>query len=214
MIGLLSFGAGIAVGMAINNNNYYYPRWGYGHVYYGGRPYYPPPYHPYYGGGWGPSYGYHRPVHYGNTNVNINVNNNYYNRFNNNNNLNRNYKPMPVQYSNKQNGVYQNSMGNRPGANQGVSYNNKNPNYRQPQTRPATGNTAAQRPSGGNVGNAPAQRPAGNAGNNANNWKGQSTYQGNKARWCRECGTYYPALRRESRRGSGWQQRELRQQAG
>jgi hypothetical protein len=30
MIGLLAFGAGIAVGSAINNNNYYYPAWGYG----------------------------------------------------------------------------------------------------------------------------------------------------------------------------------------
>ena len=55
LIGLLSFGAGIAVGAAINNNNYYYPRWGYGGVYYGRYPYYPPPYRPYYGGGWGPS---------------------------------------------------------------------------------------------------------------------------------------------------------------
>lgn len=205
LIGLLSFGAGIAVGAAINNNNYYYPSWGYGGVYYGGRPYYPPPYHPYYGGGWGPSYGYNRPVHYGNTNVNVNVNNNYYNRFNNNNNLKANYKPMPVHYSSKPNGVYQNSMGNRPGANQGVSYNNRNPNYRQPQTRPAAGgNTAVQRPAGntgnigaqrpggntgvaptqrsaGNIGTSPAQRPTGNAGNNANNWKGQSAYQGNKA---------------------------------
>ncbi|MGB9446550.1 MAG: DUF3300 domain-containing protein, partial [Candidatus Acidiferrum sp.] len=47
-IGLLSFGAGIAVGMAINSNNYYYPAWGYGGVWYGPRPYYPPPYRPVY----------------------------------------------------------------------------------------------------------------------------------------------------------------------
>ena len=73
MIGLLSFGAGIAVGAAISSNNYYYPRWGYGGVYYGRHPYYPPPYRPYYGGGWGPSYGYgyNRPVHYGNNNIYI-----------------------------------------------------------------------------------------------------------------------------------------------
>ena len=38
LIGLLSFGAGIAIGRAINNNNYYYPAWGYGGVYYGPRP--------------------------------------------------------------------------------------------------------------------------------------------------------------------------------
>ena len=103
LIGLLSFGAGIAVGAAINNNNYYYPRWGYGGVYYGRYPYYPPPYRPYYGPGWGPSYGYgyNRPVHYGNNNIYINNSNNYYNRFNNNSNMKPGYKPMPVHYNNK-----------------------------------------------------------------------------------------------------------------
>src|SRR5271170_6614347 len=60
LIGLLSFGAGIAVGAAISNNNYYYPAWGYGGVYYGPRPYYPPPYRPVYYGGWGGGYAYHR----------------------------------------------------------------------------------------------------------------------------------------------------------
>ncbi len=35
LIGLLSFGAGMAVGAAINSNNYYYPAWGYGGVWYG-----------------------------------------------------------------------------------------------------------------------------------------------------------------------------------
>ena len=165
LIGILSFGAGIAVGMAINNNNYYYPSWGYGGCYYGGRPYYPPPYRPYYGGGWGPSYGYHRPVHYGNNNIYINNNNNYYNRFNNNSNLRPNYKPMPVHYNNKPNGVYANSMGNRPGANKGVNY-----------TRP--NNTANQGNRPGSVGNTNAQRPGGGNGSNANNWKGQTSYQG------------------------------------
>jgi hypothetical protein len=173
MIGLLSFGAGIALGAAINNNNYYYPSWGYGGVYYGGRPYYPPPYYPRYGPGWGPGYPYHRPVHYGNTN--IYVNNNYYNRFNNNANLRPNYKPMPVHYNNRPNGVYANSMGNRPGANKGVNY-----------TRPAN---PPNRP--GNAGNnyagnnnvqprpgTPQQRPGGNPPSNNNNWKGQATYQG------------------------------------
>jgi Protein of unknown function (DUF3300) len=40
-IGLLSFGVGMAIGSAISSNNYYYPypAWGYGGVYYGGRPY-------------------------------------------------------------------------------------------------------------------------------------------------------------------------------
>lgn len=179
LIGLLSFGAGMAVGAAINNNNYYYPRWGYGGVYYGGHPYYPPPYYPHYHGGWGPSYGYNRPVHYGNTNIYVNNSNNYYNRFNNNTNLNNNYKPMPVQYNNKPSGVYQNSMGNSPGANKGVNYNKQNPNYKAPQQRPANaGNNMNAQQKPGNVGNTAQQRPAGNAGNNPSNWKGQSTYAG------------------------------------
>jgi hypothetical protein len=180
LIGLLSFGAGIALGAAINNNNYYYPRWGYGGVYYGGRPYYPPPYHPYYGGGWGPSYGYHRPVHYGNTNIYVN-NNNYYNRFNGNNNLHPGYKPMPVHYSNKPNGVYHNSMGNRPGSNTGASYNRPN-NGSRPSTQPVrpgtpgNNNNGSTRPANSGQQN-PGQRPA---PGNGSNWKGQSTYQGNK----------------------------------
>ena len=193
LIGLLSFGAGIAVGAAINNNNYYYPSWGYGGVYYGGRPYYPPPYHPYYGGGWGPSYGYHRPVHYGNNNIYINnnhYNNNYYNRFNNNSNLNPNYKPMPVHYNNKPNGVYANSMGNRPGSNQGVKYNrpnNANGYQGNAQNRPGNQPNRPGSPGGNNnvkPGSTIAPRPgntAGTGGGANNNWKGQTTYQGNRA---------------------------------
>ena len=207
LIGVLSFGAGIALGAAISSNNYYYPSWGYGGVYYGGRPYYPPPYHPYYGGGWGPSYGYNRPVHYGNNNIYINnnhYNNNYYNRFNNNSNLNPNHKPMPVNRPNKPNGVYQNSMGNRPGYNQSANYNrpnkgngNNNNGYQGGQNRPGSnnGNNVSQRPGNNNTGNLngrpgnnnnqpgnnAAQRPGNaNGGNNASNWKGQTTYQGNK----------------------------------
>ncbi len=174
---LLSFGVGMIIGAAIsNNNNYYYPSWGYGGVYYGGRPYYPPPYRPVYGGGWGPGYGYQRPVHYGNNNIYINNNNNYYNRFNNNANLRPNYKPMPVPYDRKPNGVYSRSMGNQPGANQGVNYTR--PNGSNPGTRPAQGNQS-NRP-GGNSASTPVpgnaqQRPA---AANANNWKGQTTYQG------------------------------------
>jgi hypothetical protein len=186
LIGLLSFGAGIAVGAAINNNNYYYPRWGYGGVYYGRYPYYPPPYRPYYGPGWGPSYGYgyNRPVHYGNNNIYINNTNNYYNRFNNNSNMKPGYKPMPVQYNNKPNGVYAKSMGNQPGSNSGVKYNrpnNGNGNAGNAQTRPATqparpGNGAGSTAPGNNA----AGRPGSTAGGTNNNWKGQTTYQGNK----------------------------------
>src|SRR5579864_812794 len=87
-VGLLSFGVGMAIGAAISSNNRYYPypAWGYRGVYYGGRPYYPPPYHPVYPG-YRPAYGYHPPPNYHwtqvNNNININVNNNYYNKFNN-----------------------------------------------------------------------------------------------------------------------------------
>ena len=198
-IGLLSFGAGIAVGMAINNNNYYSPAWGYGGVYYGPRPYYPPPYRPVYYPGYGGGYNYNRPVHYGNNNIYVNNNNNYYNRFNNNNNLNSNYKPNSVPYNRNPNSTYSKSMGNQPGGSKGASYrpantsNNANNNFRGQSTyqgnrqgnnaagdaRPATGNIQ-NRPGGTNVAATPAagQRPA--TGSNANTWKGQTAYQGNK----------------------------------
>jgi hypothetical protein len=211
LIGLLSFGAGIAVGASMNNNHYYYPAWGHGGVWYGPRPYYPPPYHPIYYGGWGGGYHYHRPPYYGHTTVNINVNNNYYNRFNNNNNLNPNYKPRPVPYNSNQNSLYSKSMGNGSGGKQGVNYRpgttpaNNSANFYQGNragnnasagTRPAAG-TVQNRPGANSPGNAATtqQRPAaGNsasnvnrngqqpgAGNTANNnWKGQTTYQGNK----------------------------------
>ena len=175
-IGLLSFGAGIALGAAINSNNYYYPSWGYGGVWYGPRPYYPPPYRPVYYGGWhGGGYYYNRPVHYGNTNIYINNTNNYYNRFQNNNNMNPNYKPRPVPYNNNPNSSYSRNMGSQPNARQGVNY------------RPPSGtNNTYNRPNAGNAnpGNRPAnqpgavQRPANT--NNAQNWKGQSSYAGSR----------------------------------
>ena len=178
LVGLLSFGAGMAVGAAINSNTYYYPAWGHGGVWYGPRPYYPPPYHPVYYGGWHGGYAYNRPVHYGNTNVNINVNNNYYNRFNNNSNLNPNYKPRPVPYNTNANSAYAKSAGNYSGANRGVKYNGSS-NYKGATTYQGTNN---RQPNTANVQNRPGgvQRPATGAGNN--NWKGQTTYQGaNKA---------------------------------
>jgi hypothetical protein len=179
LIGLLSFGAGMAVGSAINSNTYYYPAWGYGGVWYGPRPYYPAPYHPVYYGGWHGGYAYHRPVHYGNTNVYVNVNNNYYNRFNNNNNLNPNYKPRPVPYNKNPNSAYAKSAGNYAGANRGVKYNGSN-NYKGTNSRQPNTSNVQNRPGGANAGNAVVQQPATGAGNN--NWKGQTSYQGaNKA---------------------------------
>jgi hypothetical protein len=174
MIGLLAFGAGIAVGSAINSNHYYYPAWGYGGVYYGPRPYYPPPYHPAYYPGWGGGYHYNRPVYVQN-NIYINNRNNYYNRFNNNSNLQPNYKPRPVPYNSNPNGTLANNMGNRPANKNGVNYKPGN----NPSTRPTGGGNAGnvQRPATGNTANT-MQRPS--TGNTANDWKGQSTYQGNK----------------------------------
>jgi Protein of unknown function (DUF3300) len=181
-IGLLSFGVGMAVGAAINRNNYYpYPSWGYGGVYYGGRPYYPPPYRPVYPG-YRPAYGYHPPPNYHwnqyNRNVNVNVNNNYYNKFNNNtynrnnvnNNINKNINAnnRPALGAGNQAGqpnwkgqsTYQGARPNTPNQRPGSSMANVNP-----ANRPNAGNNlgAANRPNGGYNG-AAANRP--NAGNN------------------------------------------------
>ena len=177
-IGLLSFGVGMAVGAAINRNNYYpYPSWGYGGVYYGGRPYYPPPYRPVYPG-YRPAYGYHPPPNYHwnqyNRNVNVNVNNNYYNKFNNtnynrnpnvNNNLNANNRPAPGnQPGNQPNwkgqSTYQGARPNAPNQKPGGSMANVNP-----ANRPNAGNNpgAANRANGGYNGT------AANRLNNANN---------------------------------------------
>jgi hypothetical protein len=81
---LVGFGIGMLVGSTMNS--YCYPAWGYGSVYYGPRPFYPPAYgyHPYYGGG------FNHVNHYSNRNVNVNVNNNYFNRFDGNRNLGNN----------------------------------------------------------------------------------------------------------------------------
>jgi uncharacterized protein DUF3300 len=203
MIGLLSFGAGIAVGSAISSNNYYYPAWGHGGVWYGPRPYYPPPYHPAYYPGWHGGYHYYRPPYYSHSNVyvNVNVNNNYYNRFNNNSNLNPNYKPRPVPYNTNQNSLYSKNMGSGAGGKQGVNYRpgttpaNNASNLKGQSTyqgnRPGNSANTSARPATGNVQNRPSTSGAGtnintpkpNVGNNANanNWKGQTTYQGNKA---------------------------------
>ena len=158
-IGLLSFGVGMAVGAAINRNNYYpYPSWGYGGVYYGGRPYYPPPYRPVYPG-YRPAYGYHPPPNYHwnqyNRNVNVNVNNNYYNKFNNNtynrnnnvnNNLNANNRPalgagnQAGQPNWKGQSTYQGAHPNAPNQKPGGSMANVNP-----ANRPNASNNPVQR---------------------------------------------------------------------
>jgi len=93
--GLIGFGVGMLVGNSMNDD-YYYPAWGAGGVYYGARPFYPPAYayRPAYGGAFRPAYGYAPPAGYRNNYGNVRSNNNvvvnnqkYYNRFNNNQNL-------------------------------------------------------------------------------------------------------------------------------
>lgn len=93
--GLIAFGLGVMVGD--HHDDYYYPHWGSGAVYFGPRPFYPPAYvyRPAYGPAFRPAYGYAPPPNYRynyrhvdvHDNININVNNNYYNRFSNNQNL-------------------------------------------------------------------------------------------------------------------------------
>ena len=91
--GLLAFGVGMMIGNAMDDDDYCYPHWGSGSVYYGGRPFYPPAYayRPVYGPAFRPAVGYAPSAGYRNrynspTNVVIN-NNNYYNRFDNQQNL-------------------------------------------------------------------------------------------------------------------------------
>ncbi len=153
-IGLLSFGVGMAVGAMISRPNYYpYPSWGYGGMYYGGRPYYPPPYRPVYPG-YRPAYGYHPPPNYHwnqyNRQTNVTVNNNYYNNFN-KTNVNNNYN---------KNNFNQNNVNNRPA--------NQNPNNRQPNQLPAGTQNGNNRPAANNQGNTGAYN------------KGQTAYQGTR----------------------------------
>lgn len=101
---LLTFGVGIAVGSALNNHDeYYYPNWGYGGVYYGGRPWVPSAYayRPAYTSYYRPATGYARPANYPNAwdrpytrNSNIAVEqNNYFNQFHNNANVQNRRSP-------------------------------------------------------------------------------------------------------------------------
>jgi hypothetical protein len=78
---IISFGLGVAVGAMFSSNYYYYPRWGYGGVYYRGGPWYPVHYHyrPVYGPAFRPAYGYRPPANYPPRAVHYNTN--YYNSY-------------------------------------------------------------------------------------------------------------------------------------
>ena len=90
--GLLAFGAGMLVNEIFDDDDDwddYYPNYGYGGMYYGGRPYYPPPpymYRPPYGNGYYPGHSYNRPPNYqhgfnNNTIIVNNGGNDYWNRY-------------------------------------------------------------------------------------------------------------------------------------
>ena len=110
---LLAFGVGVLVGSAINDNDYYYPHYGPGAVYYGPRPFYPPAYvyRPVYGPAFHPAYRYAPPASYRyryNSPTNIVIhNNNYYNRFSNQNN---------IRVNNQRNVAAGNRVGQQPGS--------------------------------------------------------------------------------------------------
>jgi Protein of unknown function (DUF3300) len=193
-IGLLSFGVGMMVGAAVAHNNTYYPypAWGHG-VYYGGHPYYPPPYRPAYPG-YHPAGGYYPPANYqwnqANKNVNVNVNNNYYNQFNKQNVNSVNTRPASTPNANAYNRPAQGAntyQGARPATtNQkpGASMTNAVPGSQQMGNRTnqtagaGTANRGGAAPAaqsanqtggGGGSGNAnagvnPARSPTGNAG--------------------------------------------------
>ncbi len=179
--GLLAFTAGVLVANAFNDNHndYCYPNWGYGGVYYGPRPYYPhntfiyAPQYP----GYRPAYGYrpptNYPAHYNNyqrntvNNVNVNVNNNYFNRFDKNQNRVSTYQPnSPVT---RPAGATPYSGANRAGQTNYAGNNAQRPGNAatRPATTPARPPGAAQpRPSGQyagarpNQGQSASQRPA------------------------------------------------------
>lgn len=141
-IGILSFGVGMLIGAAVaNNNNYYpYPAWGHG-VYYGGHPYYPPPYRPAYPG-YHPAGGYYPPSNYqwnqANKNVNVNVNNNYYNQFNKQTVNNVNNRPggagnnaTPYNRAGQGSSTYQGARPTTTGQKPGASMSNAVPSNQQ-----------------------------------------------------------------------------------
>jgi hypothetical protein len=149
--GLLAFGAGILVNELFDDDDdYYYPNYGYG-----GMPYYPPyPYRPAYGGGYYPSNGYNRPPGYnsgfvntGNIVINTGGGGGYWDRYDNQPGRGGYQRPTAVS------SPITAARPNRPELNE--------LNQRQPRAKPAD-----------------ARPPS--ADRTASNWKGQSGYAGAK----------------------------------
>jgi hypothetical protein len=177
-IGLLSFGVGMALGAAINNDyyGYPYPSWGYHSVYVARGPYYPAAYRAPGYAGYRPAYGYNPPGNYRwnqyNRNVNATINNNYYNRFNNTNantraanarqtynNQNRAANTRSVQDQSNLRGqsTYQGArstatQGQRPGASMANAIpRDQQYGQRSQQLQANRSTAAANRPNGGNA---------------------------------------------------------------
>jgi hypothetical protein len=157
--GLLAFGLGVIVGNAFDDDDYCYPHWGHGAVYYGPRPFYPPAYvyRPAYGPAFRPAYGYRPPANYRhsynnidvNRNVNVNVRNtnDYFNRFSGNENLRAGGARSPLQ------------AGQQPAGQQRVAQ--RDAAQRDPAQRDVAQRDAPQRDAA-----------------RSDSWKGQSTYAG------------------------------------
>jgi hypothetical protein len=158
---LVGFGIGMLVGSAMNS--YCYPAWGYGAVYYGQRPFYPPAYayRPVYGAGFHPAYGYNN-IHR-NTNVNVNINNNYFNRFDSNRNLHGGQTRSPIASTRPANNR-NNNLGGQTSRGQST-YKGKNNNLSGQtgnKATPATRNANVDRGYGGS--NRPATANTGTRG--------------------------------------------------
>lgn len=155
--GLLAFGAGLLVAEVFDDDDdydNYYPNYGYGGMYYGGRPYYPPPpgaYRPPYGGAYRPANGYNRPP-------------NYQNGFNNNTII-----------VNNQGNDYWKSYDKGPGGSQsgrpGSPISKARPNRPEMQALDQQQRTRQAQ--------AKAQ-PRPEAGDRSAGWQGQSSYAGNR----------------------------------
>ena len=159
---LLAFGVGVMIGNAFDDDHCY-PHWGYGSVYYGPRPFYPPAYvyRPVYGPAFRPAYHYNSPpgyrYNYNNVrvqnNINVNVNNNYFNRFDKNQNLRVGSSNSPLSGTKHGVGGTQHvaqtgrggQAGNRPGSNdwkgQSTYAGSKNPSA-QARLNQAAGKSA------------------------------------------------------------------------
>ena len=160
--GVIGFGLGVLLGSALDDDDDCYPHWGYGGVYYGGAPFYPPAYayRPAYGNG------YNRVNHYNrNTNININNNNNYFNRFENNKNL----RASNTRVNNQRGQSTYAGAGQR--ANQGAGAQNR---------AGSTGYNGAQNRAGSSGYNG-AQNRAGSTGYNGAQNRSSQAYNGAQA---------------------------------